>query len=184
MMKKKCNFQIAKPKLNIQALIDAAIENALEGFPFSVALDSGTLLVTQTTYPEEVAPTEDLKANGAKTLVWKTDIYGVYDTVRLVFWADTQAGGGSLGDPLPEGTEVRVVIDPPGALGAVGSGTTGLAPGALLGSAVITTKDIHVLTLTKPVSDGILYVHFKYPGTEPIGLARTEIHGIRIDLLV
>jgi hypothetical protein len=100
-----------------QQQVQQEIINILSLASFSLVLEPGTLRINDNLfwdyYPEEVGV--DLKGNNGKTLVWKNDIYSVYNTTRLIFWADqsnsyTDAGGNPLATPV----EVRVIQSPPG----------------------------------------------------------------------
>ena len=107
--------------------------------------------------------------------------------MRLVFSSDEKSGLKEQGDAIAP-FRARAVQDPPGLdpltpVGSIGPGS--LEPGAILGEDTFSIEGPHILDLTLPTADAIIYVHFRYPvGMVPTGDSRVEIHGARIELLL
>lgn len=190
----RCNFKIYN-KYNQKILVG---NNDFQGIPFSIAMGTGTFFpVTSATnnnnnryYPDRADPVEDLN-EGAKTFVWIQNTFKNYKKFQLVFSADERSGLKSIGDSIAA-FRVRVVKDPPGLSVPVGTAnpthSLTITPSAVLGEIIVTTEGPHVLNLTLPTQDSILYVHTEYvditnvPSSGPPD-ERVEMHGIRFDLM-
>lgn len=178
-----CNFKIPKKCCVINIGGNGGSDTSLGDIPIPISLGPGAIIVNGDKYPEEEDPSEDLKENVSKTFVWKQSIYSNVKSMDLVFSLDEKSGLKMPGDNIAP-INIRAVQDPPGANDPVGTGGgSSLAPGALLGEGTFSTEGAHTLSLNLPTSDVIVYVAFKYPYAIPIGNDRTEIHGLRIDLM-